>query len=120
MGTICHFDTSTVGAAVTAMTGDSHARTEMVRARNVIFAAPRDDPRARRPADAAVLVFAAIVSRHRCMHRTNSDLDARVLRLFDGGLPVGSVRHDDRFLVGGLFAWVCCLVSRSSDTAGAQ
>jgi uncharacterized membrane protein YbhN (UPF0104 family) len=100
------FDTSAVGVIVTTMTGAIRARTELVRARNVVFAAPRDDPRARRPADAAVLVLATIVvAAAAVVHRVNSDLDARVLRLFDGGLPGWiTATLTIAFLLGGLFA----------------
>ena len=57
-------------------------------ARNLIFAAPRDDPRARRPVDAAVFVVAVmVIVGAGAAHRSNSDLDARLLRLFDGVLP---------------------------------
>lgn len=92
---------------MTTVAGVSRARTEKaVRARNVVFAAPRDDPRARRPADAAVLVFTAlVVAAAGAIHRAGNDLDARVLRLFDGGLPgwiSGTLTIG--FLVGGLFA----------------
>src|SRR5207237_823700 len=59
-----------------------------VRSRNVIFAAPRDDPRARRPADAAVLVLATIVMAGAgAADHAKNDLDGRLLRLFGGGLP---------------------------------
>ena len=53
--------------------------------RNMVFAAPADDPRARRPADIASLVaslFAVILLGW--MYRSGGGVDARALDLFDG------------------------------------
>ncbi|MEO8698161.1 MAG: lysylphosphatidylglycerol synthase transmembrane domain-containing protein [Acidimicrobiales bacterium] len=75
------------------------------RPRNLVFAAPRDDPRARRPADVAMLVLGTlIVMGAAVVHRRESDLDRRLLRLFEGPLPgwVSSV-FTLGYLVGALY-----------------
>lgn len=56
--------------------------------RNIFFAAPADDPRARRPVDVAILVFSLLViTLAGWAHRAPSDLDSRVLDFFSDGLP---------------------------------
>ena len=56
--------------------------------RNLIFAAPSDDPRARRPADVAVLVVGVtVVAFAAVVHSANNDTDGRVLGFFEGPLP---------------------------------
>ena len=73
--------------------------------RNRVFAAPADDPRARRPVDAATLVVSVVVV---CLlgslYRGRGDVDVRVLDLFAGQLPgwlsgVATIA----FIVGGLY-----------------
>ena len=73
--------------------------------RNRVFAAPADDPRARRPADTATLVVSVVVV---CLlgqsHQARADVDVRVLDLFAGPLPgwlsgIATIA----FIVGGLY-----------------
>ena len=67
--------------------GQSEPETD-VGIRNFIFAAPGDDPRARRPADAAVLALAVIVTLGAAAaHSANNSTDRRVQAFFDDGLP---------------------------------
>lgn len=82
------------------------SEAEGARSRNVFFAAPSDDPRARRPVDGALLALSSIVvvllGWH---HRARGDLDKRTLGLFAGDLPgwlsgVATVV----FVLGGLYA----------------
>ena len=70
-----------------------------------MFAAPADDPRARRPVDAATLVVSVVVV---CLLggaiEARGDVDVRVLDLFAGQLPgwlsgVATIA----FIVGGLY-----------------
>lgn len=56
--------------------------------RNIFFAAPADDPRARRPVDVAIVVFSLLViTLSGWSHRAPSDFDSRVLDFFNDGLP---------------------------------
>jgi uncharacterized membrane protein YbhN (UPF0104 family)/tRNA A-37 threonylcarbamoyl transferase component Bud32 len=72
--------------AGTTVTDDDRQRTGS--ARNVIFAAPADDPRARRPVDVGVLVVSLVVTvLAGWAHRAPSDFDRRVFDAFDDGLP---------------------------------
>jgi uncharacterized membrane protein YbhN (UPF0104 family) len=72
-----------IAVVVAASTDANRARP-----RNVFFAAPADDPRARRPVDVAMLVASSIVvALLGWHHRARGDLDGRVLRLFAGQLP---------------------------------
>ena len=73
--------------------------------RNRVFAAPADDPRARRPVDAATLAVSVVVV---CLlgglYRGRGDVDTRVLDLFAGQLPgwlsgVATIA----FIFGGLY-----------------
>lgn len=57
-------------------------------ARNVFFAAPADDPRARRPIDVAVVaVSTVLVLLLAWAHRSRGELDTRVIEFFGDGLP---------------------------------
>ncbi len=56
--------------------------------RNVFFAAPADDPRARRPVDVAILVASlAVIVLSGWAHRGPSDFDSRLLDFFSAGVP---------------------------------
>jgi uncharacterized membrane protein YbhN (UPF0104 family) len=56
--------------------------------RNLVFAAPHDDPRARRPADIVVFcVSVLVVVLAGWAHWGGSDLDRRVVEFFAGGVP---------------------------------
>jgi uncharacterized membrane protein YbhN (UPF0104 family) len=57
-------------------------------ARNRFFAAPPDDPRARRPSDVAIVTVAmGLVAALGWHHRVRGELDRRVAGVFDGELP---------------------------------
>ncbi len=76
--------------------------------RNVIFAAPPDVPRARRPVDVAILAGTVLVGfLLGWYHRAGGDLDVRVLEFVDGGLPgwISGVATIV-FLLGGLYSGV--------------
>ncbi len=56
--------------------------------RNVFFAAPADDPRARRPVDVAILIVGLVLLVFTgWAHRAPSDLDSRVFEFFSDGIP---------------------------------
>lgn len=74
-------------------------------ARNVFFAAPADDPRARRPTDVGELAVSVLaVAWLMWSHRVKGDLDTRVLQFFDQGLPgwISGIATIV-FIVGGLY-----------------
>jgi uncharacterized membrane protein YbhN (UPF0104 family) len=74
--------------------------------RNAVFAAPADDPRARRPIDAATLVVAGLVALLMAWsHRRRGDWDTSVLELFADGVP-GWIRAiaDLVYLLGGVYS----------------
>ncbi len=77
------------------------------RARNMIFAAPAEDPRARRPADAFVLAVCVLVALLAAWtHDAGSDLDQRALGLFSGRLPGWlSASMTFGFVLGGLYSF---------------
>ena len=85
---------------------------ETTTVRNLIFAAPADDPRARRPVDALILVASVVVVwLAGWAHNSQSDLDQRVAEFFAGGLPGWiSAVFTVVFIVGGVYA-VVLLVS---------
>ena len=63
-------------------------RIESNRHRNLIFAAPADDPRARRPVDVALLIGSlVVVVLLGWAYRSGADIDARVFTFFANGLP---------------------------------
>jgi len=69
------------------MTGASEPTTPEP-ARNVVFAAPADDPRARRPADVATLITSLLLTLlFVWVYRLRADIDERVLSLVSGDLP---------------------------------
>jgi len=74
--------------------------------RNQVFAAPPDDPRARRPADAVELVTALIVLLLLAWaYRSNTDVDRRVLEFLSGDLPGWlSGTFTIVFIIPGLYA----------------
>ena len=56
--------------------------------RNQVFAAPADDPRARRPADVATLLASLVVVLLLAWtHRGRSDFDSRILEFLADGVP---------------------------------
>ena len=73
--------------------------------RNVFFAAPADDPRARRPVDVAILVTTVvIVLLLAWTHSSRNELDTRLLEFFGGGVPgwisgIATIAY----IVGGLY-----------------
>ncbi len=75
-------------------------------ARNMFFAAPADDPRARRPIDVAVLVVTVLVVLLLAWaHRSRGELDTRVIEFFADGLPgwlsgIATIV----FILGGLYS----------------
>ena len=73
--------------------------------RNVVFAAPADDPRARRPADVATLIVALLLTLvFAAVHRAKSDIDERVLDFLSGDLPDWlSGTATIVFITGGLY-----------------
>ncbi len=75
-------------------------------ARNTVFAAEAEDPRARRPADAVELVVSSVVLLLAAWaYGSNTELDGRVLEFFSGGLPGWlSATLTIVFIVGGLYA----------------
>ncbi|MGI9622352.1 MAG: hypothetical protein ACR2PK_05895, partial [Acidimicrobiales bacterium] len=76
------------------------------RPRNAVFAAPADDPRARRPADVSKLViYLAIALLSGWAYATPSDLDGRVAEFFSDDLPGWiSATFTIVFIIGGLYA----------------
>lgn len=76
------------------------------RARNTVFAAPADDPRARRPADAFVLgICVLFVLLMAWTHDAGSGLDQRTLELFAGRLPGWmSATLTFGFVLGGIYS----------------
>lgn len=75
-------------------------------ARNLVFAAPADDPRARRPADVVKLIGYTLVTLLAAWsHAGESDVDRRVLEFFEGGLPGWiSATFTTVFILGGVYA----------------
>jgi uncharacterized membrane protein YbhN (UPF0104 family) len=74
--------------------------------RNMIFAAPADDPRTRRPADVVILVVSLLIALLAAWaYKVDNDLDLRVLELFSDGLPGWlSAVCTAVFVVGGVYA----------------
>lgn len=74
--------------------------------RNTIFAAPADDHRARRPVDIATLVVSVlVVVLAAWSHRVRGELDTRVFRAFEEGLPGWlSGPATIVFVLGGLYS----------------
>ena len=74
-------------------------------ARNVVFAAPADDPRARRPADMATLLTSLLLTLlFVWIYRSQSDIDDRVRSFVSGELPgwlTGTATIV--FILGGLY-----------------
>lgn len=76
------------------------------RRRNAFFAAPADDPRARRPADVAVLVIGTLtVLILGWAYRRGADIDERVADFAGGGIPgwISGIATIV-FILGGLYA----------------
>jgi uncharacterized membrane protein YbhN (UPF0104 family) len=86
-----------------SLTTSDATDTESVR--NVFFAAPADDPRARRPIDVAILVTSAIaVVLAGWAYRARGEIDTRILDFFGDGVPgwisgIATIA----FIVGGLY-----------------
>lgn len=76
------------------------------RARNTVFAAPAEDPRARRPADALILgVCVLLVLFASWTHAAGSGLDQRALEFFAGRLPGWlSATLTFGFVLGGVYS----------------
>ncbi len=74
--------------------------------RNVFFAAPADDPRARRPIDVAVLCASVLaVGLLGWSHRARSEVDVRILDFLDDGIPGWlSGTATIVFVLGGLYS----------------
>jgi uncharacterized membrane protein YbhN (UPF0104 family) len=74
--------------------------------RNIVFAAPADDPRARRPVDVAALVISVVATLVLAwLYRAGAAFDTRVLVLFSGQIPgwlsgVATIVY----IAGGLYA----------------
>ena len=75
--------------------------------RNVVFAAPADDPRARRPADVATLIVSLLLTLvFAAVHRSQADIDGRVLDFVSGDLPSWlSGTATIVFIIGGLYTF---------------
>ncbi len=91
-------------ASVRALLSDMRTKP----ARNVVFAAPADDPRARRPTDVVrLIVSVAVVLLAAEAYREGSELDERVVGLFADGLPsVISAPFTIIFILGGVYSGV--------------
>ncbi|MGI9623956.1 MAG: lysylphosphatidylglycerol synthase domain-containing protein [Acidimicrobiales bacterium] len=75
--------------------------------RNVVFAAPADDPRARRPTDVVIVIATTLVSVIAAWtHAGPSDLDLRVSEFFADGLPGWlSALLTIVYILGGVYAF---------------
>ena len=75
--------------------------------RNVVFAAPADDPRARRPADVATLIVSLLLTLvFAAVHRSQADIDGRVLDFVSGDKPSWlSGTATIVFIFGGLYTF---------------
>ncbi|MCP3992888.1 MAG: hypothetical protein GY724_27750, partial [Actinomycetia bacterium] len=75
-------------------------------ARNVVFAAPADDPRARRPVDVARLVVAAIIFLVTSeSYRNGNEFDQRMAEFFGEDLPSWiSAPFTIVFILGGVYS----------------
>jgi len=75
--------------------------------RNVVFAAPADDPRARRPADVATFIVSLLLTLiFAAVHRAQSDIDERVLEFVSGDKPSWlSGTATIVFIFGGLYTF---------------
>ena len=80
-------------------------------ARNVVFAAPANDPRARRPGDALrILLSAAVVAMAASAFHKGNDVDTRVTELFAADLPSWiSAPLTIVFILGGVYSFVLLL-----------
>ena len=75
-------------------------------ARNVVFAAPADDPRTRRPADFARLIVSSVVVLITAeSYRNGNELDERVSELFADDLPSWiSAPFTISYILGGVYS----------------
>lgn len=89
--------------SVADVVADAAAKTP---ARNIVFASPADDPRARRPVDAAMLVVSVLVALLSTLtHTAPADFDVRAAEFFADGLPGWiSAVFTIIFILGGLYA----------------